>query len=104
MTAYENKITQGDDSGNFNPDNLVTRQDMATLAFRTAVSAGKTLSMTDINPFADHDSIKPYAIEAVYSMRSATVIKGMTEELFEPLGNATRAQAAHVIAKLLALK
>lgn len=104
MTAYENGIAQGDYAGNFNPDTLVTRQDMATLAYRTAVSAGKILPVTDIIPFADHSSIKDYAIEAVYAMRSASVIKGMTDTLFEPLGNATRAQAAHIIANLLALQ
>lgn len=104
MTAYENAITQGDYAGNFNPDDLVTRQDMATLAHRTAVSVGMILPMTDVIPFADHTSIKDYAIEAVYAMRSASVIKGMTATTFEPLGNATRAQAAHIIANLLALR
>ncbi len=103
MAAYENSITQGDYAGNFNPNNLVTRQDMATLAYRAATSAGIVLPVTDPILFADHSSIKDYAVEAVYAMRSASIINGMTETTFEPLGNATRAQAAHIIARLLNL-
>ncbi len=104
MAAYENGITNGDTEGNFNPNSLVTRQDMATLAYRAATSSGMLLLITDANLFADHASIKDYAVEAVYAMRSASVINGMTQTTFEPLGNATRAQAAHIIAKLLAVK
>lgn len=104
MTAYENSITQGDYAGNFNPNNLVTRQDMATLAYRTASSVGIVLPITDVILFSDHDSIKDYAVEAVYAMRSASVINGMTSTTFEPAGFATRAQAAHIIAKLMTLK
>ncbi|MBR5535557.1 MAG: S-layer homology domain-containing protein [Clostridia bacterium] len=104
MTAYDNSITQGDYAGNFNPNSLITREDMATLAYRTATSAGKKLPTGDAVLFDDHDLIRDYAVEAVYAMRSASVINGMTATTFEPAGFATRAQAATIIAKLLALK
>ncbi len=103
MAAFENGITNGDDGGNFNPNSLITRQDMATLAYRAAKASGISFNTENPTHFADHEMIKDYAAEAVYAMRSASVINGMTEETFEPLGNATRAQAAHIIAKLIAL-
>lgn len=101
MAAYANGIAQGDYNGNFNPNSLVTRQDMAVLSYRAGVNSGMMFSITSITTFSDHSFIKDYAVEAVYSMKSAGIINGMTSDTFEPMGNATRAQAAHIIAKLL---
>lgn len=101
MAAYETGITKGDNFGNFNPSSLVTRQDMAVFAHRAAVNTGKTFILSNISTFSDHNSISDYAVEAVYAMKSGSVINGMTETTFVPLGSATRAQAAHIIAKLL---
>ncbi len=102
MAAYENGIANGY-GGLFNPNSLVTRQDMAVFAHRAALNSGKTFTLTNITTFTDHSSISEYAVEAVYSMKSAAIINGMTNTTFEPTGNATRAQAAHIIAKLLDL-
>ncbi len=102
IAAYDNSIATGY-NGNFNPDSLVTRQDMATFAYRAAKASEKTLSVGEKSLFDDDSLISAYASDAVYSMRSAGVINGMTEFEFSPLGNATRAQAAHIIAKLLEL-
>ncbi|MBQ8002549.1 MAG: S-layer homology domain-containing protein, partial [Clostridia bacterium] len=71
MAAYENGIAQGDYAGNFNPNSLITRQDMATLAYRAARAAGVVLPISEPLLFDDHSQIKDYAVEAVYSMRSA---------------------------------
>lgn len=101
MAAYANDITKGDDMGNFNPNQLVTRQDMAVFANRAVTYTG--LDFSKLVTFDDHNQISSYAIEAVYSMRAKGVINGMTATTFEPLGKATRAQAAHIIAKLIAL-
>ncbi|MBQ7875919.1 MAG: S-layer homology domain-containing protein [Clostridia bacterium] len=102
IAAYDNGIATGY-GGMFNPNSLVTRQDMATFAYRAAVHSGKSFSLGNVTNFDDHASISAYAAEAVYSMRSKGIINGMTSTTFEPLGNATRAQAAHIIAKLLEL-
>ncbi|MBQ8539841.1 MAG: S-layer homology domain-containing protein [Clostridia bacterium] len=103
MAAYENNIATGY-GGKFNPSSLVTRQEMATFAYRAAINAGIKFSLGNTTNFSDHESIASYALEAVYSMRSKGVINGMTSTTFEPLGNATRAQAAHIIAKLMTIR
>ena len=103
MAAFENGITKGDEGNNFNPGSLITRQDMATLAYRAAKAAGKEFKTDDPVLFDDHASISAYAVESVYAMRSASVINGMSEDIFEPLGNATRAQAARIISRLISL-
>ncbi len=102
MAAYSAGITNGSD-GKFNPNALVTRQDMAVLAYRAAENAHLTLSPAESELFADDPAISDYAKEAVYSMRASGVINGMTDVTFEPLGSATRAQAAAIIAKLCQL-
>lgn len=102
IAAYDNGVATGY-GGKFNPNSLITRQDMATFAYRAATASGKELSLSFFTPFADDTQISDYAKTAVYSMRSVGVINGMTEDTFAPLGNATRAQAAHIIAKLLEL-
>lgn len=104
MASYDNNIAKGGYDGKFNPNSLVTRQDMATFAHRAAINGGIIFELSNLLKFNDHDLISDYAIEAVYSMRSEGIINGMTDKTFEPLGNATRAQAAHIIAKLLELK
>lgn len=98
MAAYSCGITQGSD-GKFNPNALVTRQDMAVFAFRAALKAGLPLHEGAV-PFSDDLAIADYAKEAVYIMRATGIINGMTDITFEPLGSATRAQAATIIAKL----
>lgn len=102
IAAYDNSVAAGY-GGNFNPTGLVTRQDMAVFAYRAAKASGKILSVGEKSLFADDELISEYASEAVYSMRANGIINGMTETDFSPLGNATRAQAAHIIAKLLEL-
>lgn len=103
MAAYENNIATGY-GGKFNPQNLVTRQEMATFAYRAALNGGIKFTLGNVTNFNDHESIADYALEAVYSMRAKGIINGMTSSTFEPLGNATRAQAAHIIAKLLTIR
>ncbi len=105
MAAFENGVTTGDNLGNFNPNSNITRQDMATLIYRVAVNSGMELTSTgaDMSQFADDELISSYAKDAVYTMRSIGVINGKNNNLFDPLGMATRAEAAHIIARLLAL-
>jgi hypothetical protein len=98
--AYECGIAKGTLDGSFNPNALVTRQDMALFAYRAASFAG--FSFNEILPtiFDDDYKISDYAKNAVYSMKAEGVINGMTDTTFEPLANATRAQAAKIIAAL----
>jgi hypothetical protein len=73
---------------------------MALFAYRAASFAG--FSFNEILPtiFDDDYKISDYAKNAVYSMKAEGVINGMTDTTFEPLANATRAQAAKIIAAL----
>ncbi len=102
MAAYQAGIVKG--SGDlFNPDSLVTRQDMAVFAYRAAQYEGLSADDPTGEGFDDDADISDYAKDSVYAMRALGIINGMTETTFSPLGNATRAQAATIIAKLYRL-
>lgn len=102
MAAHAAGIANGMADGTFDPEALVTRQDMAVFAHRAALCAKITLPEGENTRFPDDDSIAPYAKDAVSAFSAAKVINGM-DGVFNPLGTATRAQAATIIAKLMAL-
>jgi hypothetical protein len=51
--------------------------------------------------FKDADSIANWAKEAVSYIQRAGIINGKPGEIFDPMGNAERAEAAKVIAEVL---
>lgn len=54
--------------------------------------------------FSDSASIADWAKEAVSTMQQAGTINGMGNNTFQPLDNATRAQAAKMISEFLKLQ
>ena len=95
-TAYG--LVTGYDSTHFGPNAPITREQMAAIMVRAAkltpASAG-TVS------FKDRDTIDHWALPAVVTAVQAKLMDGYPNGTFNPLGFATRAQAATVIARLL---
>ena len=91
-------IVSGYGDGNFGPNDLITRQDMALMTYKTAKIMNKSLEPVNAEiTFEDSHEIADYAFEAVMTLQKAGIINGMTDTTFEPLSNATRAQSAKVI-------
>ena len=91
-------IVSGYGDGNFGPNDLITRQDMALMTYKTAQIMNKSLEPVNAEiTFEDSHEISDYAFEAVMTLQKAGIINGMTETTFEPHSNATRAQSAKVI-------
>lgn len=98
-------ITAGYEDNTFRPDALITRQEMAAMAYRTAQIAGLTISAEkEAQSFTDDASIADYAKDAITAMQMGGVINGMGDGRFGPEENATRAQAAVIIYQLYQLK
>ncbi len=91
-------ITNGDTDGNLRPYDTITRQDIMTTAVR-ALNAG--LSEAEIPKFSDWSLVSDYALEAVQVMTQAGVIQGNGDGTLNPLGNATRAEAAVMLERML---
>ncbi len=90
-------IVSGYGDGNFGPNDLITRQDMALMTYKAAQVVGKSLAAQRTLVFDDNWQISDYAVEAVNTLANAGIINGMSESEFAPLNNATRAQAAVIL-------
>lgn len=104
-SARQLNITSGYPDGTFGVDREITRQEMASLAYRTAklvqINLPETAGNTD---FADNNQIAEYAREAIMAMKEAGIISGVGENRFAPYDTATRAQAAKIIYGLMMMK
>lgn len=86
--------------GFFNPNKEITREEMAVIVIRVMEYRGVILDTKSIS-FVDKENISSWALDSVGKACEKGIIKGMTETTFEPKLNATRAQAAVVIFKLM---
>ena len=96
-------IVTGYEDGTFGVGRSITRQEMATIAYRAGIQAGKALAADATGSFADDAEISDYAKTPVYAMEQAGIINGIGGNMFAPTQQCTRAQAAKVIAALLNL-
>jgi hypothetical protein len=101
--AAQAGVSKGTGDGKFNPNAPITRQDMAAMIVRFVKDVqGTTLpAVNEAVHFADSGQIADYAADAVAMMQKAGIISGKGNNLFAPLDNATRAEAAKMLAFLL---
>lgn len=103
--AYNRGIVKGISATAFAPDNNITRQEMATMIMRYAKYIGFELPWNNaVVTFKDDAQIADWAVDAVYSMQKAGIINGRPGNVFDPLGNATRAEAAKMFSIFLHLR
>lgn len=74
----------------------VTREDLAAVIYRAAISAGKTFGSAKTD-FSDYSLISAYARDAVAAMAGEGIIQGISGGAFAPNEYATRAQTAKII-------
>ncbi|MGG1515586.1 S-layer homology domain-containing protein [Paenibacillus oryzisoli] len=102
--ALQLGIVQGKADGSFGVNEAISRQDMAVLVYRMAKFLNLTLkSSTDAALFADRAQIADYAIEAVALLQQNGVLNGVKEGTFAPTAVSTRAQAAVIVSRVLAM-
>ena len=91
LKAYIIGITQGTSETTFEPDLLITREQMATMMTRALSKAGinTKVDMKSVEKFADDSEIGEWYVESVYFMSGAEIIKGIGDNQFGPKGNAT---------------
>jgi hypothetical protein len=98
-TATAHGIVSGYDADNFGPDKNITREQMAVMI----VKAAQLTENTEGKQFADNDKISSWAADAVATASQNKIITGYPDNSFQPQAEATRAEAATVIIKALAL-
>lgn len=96
--ASENGIVTGVGGGRFDPDGLITREQMAAIMYNyVAFSGGDvTADRSRFDSFSDKTSVSAWAEEAMIWACSEELINGSGGAL-TPKGSATRAQVAQII-------
>ena len=102
--AVKNGITNGIGNNQFDPDQKITREQMAVMMVNYAKATGYKLpvSRTAVT-FADNAKISSWAKGAVKAIQQTGVISGKPNNLFDPQGNATRAEAATILRRFVEL-
>ena len=94
---YKLNIIKGSDDGRFYPDQSISRQDMAVIAWRAAKTAGIRVKEDAKSNILDFQDVSDYALEAVTTLSSGNIISGFDNGSFSPFENTTRAQAVKVL-------
>ena len=98
-------ICGGYEDGSFGIGKEITREEMAVMAYRSALLAKLSVEATDENiAWKDSGEISHFAYDAVAALNNAGIIKGISEEKFSPKTTTTRAQAAVIVQRLLSVQ
>ena len=95
------KISSGTGNGNFSPDSLLTREQLAVLMVNTLKLADKELKASDDYVFTDDSTFSSWAKEGIYLAKMNGLIGGVGNDKFDAKGNATVEQALIIANKML---
>ncbi|MFJ7734109.1 S-layer homology domain-containing protein [Lysinibacillus sp. NPDC097231] len=96
------QIVKGDDKGHFNPKANINRQEMASMLKRALDYLNFKTTASPLK-FNDNASIAKWAYSDVQAVVSLGLIVGKPNNLFAPLAQATRAESATVLYRLIHL-
>lgn len=96
-------LVEGFDEKTFKPGSNITREQMAVMISRAITISGKKAAVDGKGTtiFSDSASISTWAKDAVAQSYNAGIINGMTDKTFVPGANASRAEAAVMLKRLL---
>ncbi|MDR0571020.1 MAG: S-layer homology domain-containing protein [Clostridiales Family XIII bacterium] len=97
-----NKIILGYNANTFGPEDNILREQLAAILYRYEQFCGKTPTATAADrTFADENRVSDYAKGAVNALVTQGIINGKPPNLFDPQGQATRAEVAAVFHRFL---
>ena len=103
--AVQAGLVEGDASGNFRPNDRLTREQMSVmlvraLAFANASPSGGSTAAV-LQRFADRDALSSWSRDAAAAVVKAGLMEGKPNGRFAPQGTATRAEGTAVLMRLL---
>jgi hypothetical protein len=104
--AVKAGLIDGFEDGTFQPDETLTREQLAVLMVRAMATVnGKVKASVNsehtLNQFTDRNAISSWAVTAVGEALNMNIISGMTDTAFEPSTEASRAQASVMLKRVL---
>jgi len=98
---YNLGIINGKSETEFAPNDLLSRQEAATILCRASEKMGKAFAATlDEFVFNDDSLIADWAKTQVYTMRAMGIMQGVSDVEFSPLGTYTAEQAVATMVRL----
>ena len=96
--AAQNGVFDGYDDGTFRGEDVITREQLATVLYRYAQYKGYTTDgSVSLDAYADGSKVSGYATEAMKWALANGILKGVSETEIDPRGAATRAQLATIM-------
>ncbi len=104
--AAQNGIAAGTGNGKFAPNAPVTREQLAVilakfLAFGQLSDSGKAVESAGLAVFADEGRISAWAKASVAELLKEAIIAGKSDGRFDPQGQASRAEIAVMLKRLI---
>lgn len=102
--AASEGIVNGVGDGTFKPDDVITREQIATILYR---AVGEPKAEGDLSAFPDSGSVHDFAADALVWATQNGLINGIKSgdvTTLAPLANATRAQIAAIITRFVKLR
>jgi hypothetical protein len=87
----------------FDPNASITREQMAVMATKALGNKAPIADGTELTAFSDRSSVSSWAVSGLTEAVKAGIVSGMTADTLAPRDNATRAQAAEMIYRLLTI-
>ena len=96
--AAANGVVSGYGNNLFGPNDPITREQMATILYRYAqYKEYETVVTGDVSSFTDGTSVSSYAVEPMNWAVGTGLLSGVGNNILNPTGNATRAEAATIL-------
>lgn len=100
--ASANGIVNGYEDDTFHPGTHITRQQMAAFLYRyVRYKGGDTSRRADLSGYTDAGQIAAYALEPLQWANAQGLVNGTSSTTLSPGGNATRAQAAVILTRMV---
>ena len=96
--AQENEVVNGTTPTTFEPEEPVTREQLATMLWRYS---GKPAASADESKFTDASSVSKYAKDAVAWAVEQGILRGFEDSTLRPTATATRAEFACIVMRFL---
>ncbi len=91
-------VVNGTSATTFDPNDPITREQMAAILYRYASYKGYDVAeKANLSSYTDAGQISAYATDAMAWANAQGLITGVTKTTLEPQGNATRAQVATLL-------
>jgi hypothetical protein len=103
QAAVKAGITDGYEDGSFRPEARITREEMAVMLYRAlhAVDTAPAADASVLAGLSDSGELAGWSRDAVSALVTSNLLNGRTEGGFAPAADATRAEAAAVLQRLL---